>query len=66
VAAQKLELHGFTNVVIFAGGLGEWEKAGYPFATILLHPVDTAPEQAVPAPQSLPTEPEAVLEPAPV
>lgn len=59
VGARKLELHGFTNVVILKGGLAEWEKTGRPFATILLRPVDEAPE---PQPEPEP-EPEPELAP---
>lgn len=35
-AAKKLELHGFTHVLHFRGGMEAWEKAGYAFETILL------------------------------
>ncbi|MEN6641363.1 MAG: rhodanese-like domain-containing protein [Armatimonadia bacterium] len=51
VGARKLELHGFTNVVMFHGGLEEWEKYGYPFATVLLNQVrDHEDETERPAP----------------
>ena len=38
VAARKLGLHGFTNVLVLSGGMAEWEKGGYEFATVLLTP----------------------------
>jgi rhodanese-related sulfurtransferase len=53
VGAEKLELHGFDNVVVFEGGMAAWEKADHPFATILLRPVETEVEaepEAIPAP----------------
>jgi rhodanese-related sulfurtransferase len=50
VGARKLQLHGFTNVVIFAGGLAEWEQIGQPFATILLRPGAPTPEGETTAP----------------
>lgn len=31
VAAQRLEEWGFKRVLEFAGGLADWEDAGYPF-----------------------------------
>ena len=73
VAAKKLELHGFTNVLVFKGGLAEWENAGYMFSTILLHAVDEEEEEmgerepaasAAPA-EIAPSPPQADLEPAP-
>lgn len=48
VGAKKLELHGFTNVLILPGGLQEWEQYGYPFATVLLSPVDGDGEEEEP------------------
>lgn len=49
--ARKLELHGFTNMVKFPGGLEEWERLGYPFATVLLNQVrDDEDETERPAP----------------
>jgi len=50
VGAEKLELHGFSNVVVFKGGLEEWEEAGHSFATILLRPVEADAAAAPPSP----------------
>lgn len=55
--ARKLELHGFANIVKFPGGLEEWEKYGYPFATVLLNQVrdrDSETERLAPEGSKVP------------